>query len=239
MKSKVARMMLVAVTAITAVQITGCSSAPDLRSVSRPPESKRQYLGIKKIAVMPMNNIGGNKGAEDQLTTLLMPELNLVGTFEEIEDPRYVANVLKALKIRKLDSLDLETVRKMGSEMRAQALLLGDINAWGYGEGADAAMHISLTFTLLDTNTGKPLWIGSGTERRSFTWSRAFGLDEGPTDIEVARDLIISLLRSMDKEIEDRREDELARIKAEEAAKLKAAAEAEKRRLEEQMKEEE
>jgi hypothetical protein len=69
--------------------------------------------------------------------------------------------------------------------------------------------------------------------------NRALGLNEGPTDLEVGRSVIISLLKDMDKKITANREKELVRIKTEESAKLKAAAEAEKRRLEEMMKEEE
>jgi hypothetical protein len=165
--------------------------------------------------------------------------LNIRGTFEEIEDPHYVGSVLKALKLRKLEELDLETIQKMGSEMDAQAILFGDIHAWGLGEGDAAAMHIELTLTLLDTTTGKPIWIGTGTQRASFTWTRALGLNEGPVDLELGRDVIVKILKRMDKEIKGRQEEELARIKSEEASKLKAAAEAEKRRLQEMMEQEE
>ena len=65
--------------------------------------------------------------------------------------------------------------------------------------------------------------------------SRALGLNEGPTDLEVAREVIVDLLKKMDREVTDRREAELERIKSEESAKLQAAAEAEKRRLEEML----
>jgi hypothetical protein len=211
----------------------GCAGKPITRTVIKPSESKRQFLGLKKVAVLPISNISGLKGAELQAISLLITELNIKGTFDEIEDPRYVASVLKKLKLRKVDELDLETIQKMGSEMNAQALLLGDINAWGLGEGDAAAMNVSLSLTLIDTQTGKPIWMGNGSRRASFTMSRALGLNEGPTDLEVARDVIVSLVSRMDHEISVNRENELTRIKNEEAAKLKAAAEAEKRRLEE------
>ena len=233
----VARKMMLIISILTLMGFVGCSSAPRVRTVSKPSESKRQYLSLKKIAIMPFNNIAGEKGAEEQVVDLLLAELNLTDIFEEVEEPRYVANVLKGLKIRNLDTLDLETVSKLGTEMNAQAILLGNINAWGLGEGgSEAAMHISLTLTLLDTTTGKPLWIGSGAHRASFSWGRVFGLNEGPTDLEVGRELVKSLIKKMGNEIEDKRKAELARIKVEESAKLKSAAEAEKRRLEEQMK---
>jgi len=219
--------------------LAGCSGSPEIRQVSKPSESKRQYLGMKKIAVLPFTNIGGIKGAEEQALIITVSELNIQGTFEFVEDPHYVGSVLKALKLRKIEDLDLETVQKMGSETGAQILLFGNINAWGLGEGDAAAMQVSITFTLIDTQTGKPVWIGNGYRRASFTWSRALGLNEGPTDLEVAREVIVDLLKKMDKEVNNRREAELQRIKTEESAKLKAAAEAEKRRLEEMMKEEE
>ncbi len=213
---------------------TGCSGSSSVKSISKPSESKRQYLGLKKVAILPFNNLGGDKGAEDQAVDIVKMELNLLGTFQEVEDPLYVANVFKSLKIRKLDTLDLETVNKLGTEMRAQALLFGDINAWGLGESSEAAMHVSLTLTLIDTTTGKTLWVGSGSKRASFTWGRVFGLNEGPTDLEIGRNVVSSLLKSMTREIKRRREAELVRIKVEEGAKLKAAATAEKKRLEEE-----
>lgn len=235
----VARKLTLFGVAIAFAAVAGCAGGPSLRSVSKPSDSKRQYLGLKKVAVLPINNIGGDKGAEDQAMGIIVSELNISGMFEEVEDPRYVGSVLKALKLRKIDELDLETVQKMGSEMNAQAILFGDIHAWGLGEGDGAAMHVSLTLTLMDTQTGKPLWIGNGADRASFTWSRALGLNEGPAALEVAREVVVSLMGRMNKEISQHREQELARIKDEEASKLQAAAEAEKRRLEEMMEQEE
>ena len=235
MNRKVARTVILVSVLSAALTLIGCSSAPRVRTSTMPSESKRQYLGLKKVAIMPLYNIGGIKGAEEQLMDILYAELAINPSFEEVEDPRFVGNVLKALKIRKLDTLDLETVNKLGSEMKAQAIMVGNINAWGWGEGAMAAMHVSVTLTLIDTFTGTALWIGSGTGRGSFTWGRVFGLNEGPTDLEIGREVVRSMLKDMNNEIESKREDELARIKSEEEAKLKSAAEAEKRRLEEQM----
>jgi len=235
MNRKVARTVILVSVLSAALMLIGCSSAPRVRTSTQPSESKRQYLGLKKVAIMPLYNIGGIKGAEEQLMDILYAELAINPSFEEVEDPRFVGNVLKALKIRKLDTLDLETVNKLGSEMRAQAIMVGNINAWGWGEGAEAAMHVSLTLTLIDTFTGTPLWIGSGAHRGSFTWGRVFGLNEGPTDLEIGREVVRSMLKDMNREIDSKREAELARIKSEEEAKLKSAAEAEKRRLEEQM----
>jgi hypothetical protein len=238
MKNRFARMSFLLLTVSVLGFFYGCAGAPDIRAVSKPSESKRQYLGLKKVAVLPFSNIGGEKDAENQIMGIITTELNIKGTFEEIESPRYVRSVLKALKLRNVDELDLEVIQKMGSEMKSQALLFGEIHAWGLGEGDGAAMHVSMTITLMDAQTGKPVWIGSGSKRASFTMSRALGLDEGPTDLGVGRDVIISLIKDMDKEIRQHREAELARIKAEESAKLKAAAEAEKRRLEEIIKQE-
>jgi len=236
MLRRVARKSVLSIAVFLAFALASCSGSPSVKSISKPSESKRQYLGLKKVAILPFTNLGGDKGAEDQAVDIVKLELNLLGTFPEVENPLYVADVFKSLKIRKLDTLDPETVKKLGSEMGVQALLLGDINAWGLGEGSEAAMHVSLTLTLIDTTTGKLLWVGSGSQRASFTWGRVFGLNEGPTDLEIGRKVVSSLLKSMSKEIKRRREAEMVRIKAEEAAKLKAAAEAEKKRLEEQKK---
>ncbi len=239
MISKTARFTMLIILAAFVSSLAGCAGAPEIRHVSKPSESKRQYLGMKKVAVLPFTNIGGIKGAEDQAMSITISELNIRGTFEQVEDPHYVGRVLKALKLRKIEDLDFETIQKMGSETGAQVIIFGDIHAWGLGEGDAAAMQVSITLTLMDTQTGKPVWIGNGYRRASFTMSRALGLNEGPTDLEVAREVIVDLLKKMDREINDRREAELVRIKAEESAKLKAAAEAEKRRLEEIMQEDE
>jgi hypothetical protein len=238
MRSRISRTSATFLTISVLALFSGCAGAPSIRTASKPSESKRQYLGLKKVAVLPFTNIGGEKEAENQIIGILITELNIKRTFEEIEDPRYVKSVLKALKLRNVEELDLEVVQKMGSELKSQALLLGDIHAWGLGEGDGAAMNVSMTLTLMDTQTGKPIWIGSGAQRASFTVSRVLGINEGPTDLEVAREVIISLVKDMDKNITQHREEELSRIKAEESSKLKAAAEAEKRRLEEIIKQE-
>lgn len=237
MTIKAARLTVSFILAAFVGSLAGCAGAPEIRHVSKPSESKRQYLGMKKVAVLPFTNIGGIKGAEEHALSITVSELNIRGTFELVEDPHYVGSVLKALKLRTIEDLDLETVQKMGSETGAQVVMFGDIHAWGLGEGDAAAMQVSITLTLLDTQTGKPVWIGNGSRRASFTMSRALGLNEGPTDLEVAREVIVDLIKKMDREVTDRREAELERIKSEESAKLQAAAEAEKRRLEEVLQE--
>ena len=130
--------------------LAGCAGAPQIRAVSKPSENKQQFLGLKKVAVLPFTNIGGDKGAEQQVMGILVSELNIRGTFEEVEDPIYVGSVLKSLKLRKIENLDVEIIRKMGSEMDAQALVLGEIHAWGLGNGETAAIKVSITMTLMD-----------------------------------------------------------------------------------------
>ena len=159
MTNRIAPMMILLCTVFVIALFSGCAGGPDIRAVSKPSESKRQYLGLKKVAVLPFTNIGGEKDAENQIMGMLITELNIKGTFEEIEEPRYVRNVLKALKLRNVEELDVEVVQKIGSEMNSQGLLLGEIHAWGLGEGSEAAMHVSITLTLMDSQTGKPIWV--------------------------------------------------------------------------------
>src|SRR5512138_2159009 len=134
MVTKIARCLTVLTLALAVAGVAGCGGV-SLRSSGMQSESKRQFLGLKKVAVLPFNNIAGEKQGEDLIIDLMVTELNIRKTFEQVEDPHYVANVLKALKLRKIEELDLETVKKMGSEMKAQAVILGNIDAWGIGKG--------------------------------------------------------------------------------------------------------
>ena len=116
--------------------VVGCGGA-SIQTYSKPATGQRQYGKIKKVAVLPFDSVV--EGSEAPLLTLdlFLQEVLSRGIFEDVEEPRYVGELMKKLKLRNTENLDREIVRKIGEELQAQALILGNVLLFGTEENSD------------------------------------------------------------------------------------------------------
>ena len=85
-----------------------------------------------------------------------------------------------------------------------------------------------MDMALVEPATGSVLWTGNVSAYGGMTAGKVFGVTEGMTDIEVARDAVRRLVRSLASDVEDARERERKGITAE----IRKEEEKERARLE-------
>jgi hypothetical protein len=206
----------------------GCSR-PVLRGYAQPSKTKDQFTRVKRVAVFPYENYTDVKDAERTIDALLSPALREEEVFDEIEDTRYVRDVMKKLKITATDILDKEVVKKLGDEMNVQGIIYGKILSFGKGKEKEASSQVTMDLTLIDPATGNVLWVGNVSAYGGLTAGKVFGVTEGMTDIQVARDAVRKLTGALASDLEEWRERERKGIVAE----LKKEQEKEEARLKE------
>lgn len=214
------RRTLWAAGAIVLATMMGCAGA-SVKTYVKPPTGQRQYGNIKKVAVLPFDSVVEGAQAPKIAENLFLQELLNRGTFEQVEEPRYVNELMKKLKLRNTEGLDREIVRKIGEELQAQALILGDLLVYGREENSEI-VEFALQVNMVDTENGDILWSGRTYAKSSTTLGEILGVNQGPSPNAVAARGVARLVARLDSEFRKAREAEVQRML--EAAKARELA---------------
>jgi len=190
--------------ALALVAAAGCSR-PVLRGHVQPSKTKDQFTRIKRVVIFPFENYSEAKDVDKTIDVLLPAALLEEQVFSEVEDTRFVRDVMKKLKITSTDILDKEVLKKLSDEMSAQGIIYGKVVVYGRGKEKDASSQVTMDMQLVDPSTGNVLWVGNVSAYGGLTAGKVFGVTEGKTDIEVAREAVRKLASAMASDIVDRR----------------------------------
>lgn len=203
-----ARKSLAGVMILVALGLAAGCSRPVLNSSTMPTRSKDQYIRIKRIAVFPFENYSDSKDVDKTIDALLIPVLRDAEIFDAVEDTRFTRDVMKKLKITSTDILDREALKKIGDEMNVQGIVYGKILTYGKGKEKESASQVTMDLALVEPSTGSVLWVGNVSAYGGLTAGKVFGVTEGKTDIEVAREAVRRLGRSLASDVRDERDKE-------------------------------
>jgi TolB-like protein len=207
--------------------VAGCTSVTK-RDFAQPSKTKDQFTRIRRVAVFPLENYSNTKDAEKMVDSLLATALREEEVFDQVEDTRFVRDTMKKLKITNTDILEKEVIKKFGDEMNVQGILCGKVLQFGPGISKDSPNQMTIDLSLVDPSTGLVLWAGNVSVYGGLTLGKVFGVTEGKTPEEVARDGIRKLASSLADEIQDARKQEKKGI----VAALKQEQDQEAARLE-------
>ncbi|GAB4259409.1 MAG: hypothetical protein Kow0092_07640 [Deferrisomatales bacterium] len=205
----VRRLSVTACVALVAF-LGGCAGT-SVQTYSKPPSGERQYGKVKKVAVMRFDSVVEGAQAARIAGDLFFQELLARGTFEQVEEPRYVAELMKSLKLRNTENLDREVVRKIGEELRAQALVLGEVLLYGQEQNSEI-VEFALQVNLIDVESGDILWSGRTVGHSSTTLGEMLGINQGPSVNTVARRAVAQLVARLDREYRKARKEEVERM---------------------------
>ncbi|MEJ2191229.1 MAG: hypothetical protein P8Y39_02620 [Nitrospirota bacterium] len=109
--------------------------------------------GIREVGVLPMDNLTGEKGADEKVRQAVMSELLAHGI--RIVEPGEVNSVLIDLQIRSLRTLTAEEMRQIGGRLHVDAIVAGAVSAYEMHKGSRVTYpEVSIHLTLYDANTG-------------------------------------------------------------------------------------
>jgi TolB-like protein len=115
----------------------------------------------RRVAVLPFENATERRGAALIVDDLMITALFQVGRFEVV-DPGEVTHALQTLGVAPYGAIDLDSLRRIGEALGADAVILGRVADYNEGlrPGTSTSPSIALEARMLETKTGKILWMG-------------------------------------------------------------------------------
>jgi TolB-like protein len=116
---------------------------------------------LRRVAVLPFENATERRGAALIVDDLMITGLFRVGRFEVV-DPGEVAHALQTVGVAPYGAIDLDSLQRIGEALGADAVILGRVDDYNEGlrPGTSTSPSIALDARMLETRTGKILWMG-------------------------------------------------------------------------------
>jgi hypothetical protein len=157
--------------------ITGCGPKHFVREKVEP-------AGIKKVAVMPLENFTADEYAAEKIRRIVITDLLSRGV--EVVEPGEITRIMRELKIKSLSSIKTTAVQEIGKASGAYAIMTGSVEYYGISRGISVTYpEVTANFKLMETSTGKVLWSVRHTSGGADFWTRHFG-SEGESLSETA-----------------------------------------------------
>lgn len=157
---------------------------------------------IKKIAVIPLNNLSDDEYAGEKIKNAVVIEILERGIFdlaEEGEVNQVVAGVFKEMGFAEGDLIALETeaIQKISERLGVQALLMGTVEFYGMSRsGGVPHQRVSISLRLSEAKSGLTLWRASHTVRGSNFLRTILGLQQ-KDELRLSRDIAKALLDTL------------------------------------------
>jgi TolB-like protein len=151
---------------------------------------------IKRVAVMPFDNLTGEKSASEIIRHLVISEL-LASGLVDVVAPGEVNSVIKDMGIKDVSSLGKRDIKSLGKTLRVEAVLVGSVQQYGNVRfGSISAPEVTITLLMADTGSGDIIWSVTKSRGGAGFMARHFGARSetmSETAIAVVRDAIATL----------------------------------------------
>ena len=164
------RTRIVAALALGLLTLAGCASGP-----TRYIHPNADLAGLKKVAVLPFENVSGEASASDKVHKIFLVELLSMEVFDVVE-PGSVSKALKGETAASPDQLAPDDLKRIGSALGADALFMGQVIDYADARGPNSAPQVTLQFRLVETASGATVWSTSQTRSGVKTSTRLFGV---------------------------------------------------------------
>lgn len=151
---------------------------------------------LKKIAVLPLDNLSGEEAAGEQMTEIFVMELMRAGRFD-VAEPGRVKKAMKERRIRTTRDMDLEAAKWLGENLDLNLILVGSVLEFRVQEYQNKRVPVvTVILRLVQANTGTTLWATyasrKGDDRETlFGWGRITSLSQLAK--EVASEMVSTL----------------------------------------------
>lgn len=182
--------ILRSLTITLAAMAASCASAP-----TRYVHPNADLGALKKVAVLPFENISGVASASDKVHKLFLVELLSLEAFEVVE-PGQVSKVVRAENATAPDQLTPDDLKRIGKALGCDGIFLGQVVDYQDVRGANGAPEITLQFRLVEATSGATVWSTSHTHAGVKASTRLFGVS-GDSITETARKVIREQLHTL------------------------------------------
>ena len=130
---------------------------------------------IKKVAVLPLDNLTNEKFAADAVRQVVICELLSTGLVD-VTVPGEAEAAVDKLGLRSIKALNAEQIKTLGNALKVQAVVFGSVEKFGEVRiGNISAPEVTITLMMADTTSGSIVWSVTKTGGGASFMARHFG----------------------------------------------------------------
>jgi len=152
---------------------------------------------VKKVAVLPLENLTSDRFAGENISRLVINELLASGLCDVVV-PGEALSMLDTLRLKSTQTLKAEHIKTIGSALGVQAVVFGSVEKFGEVRmGNISAPEVTVTLIMAETNEGSIIWSVTSTCGGASFWDRHFGTRAdtlSETSIKVVREALQTLM---------------------------------------------
>jgi len=186
-RSKLTKLALLA----ACMSVMACSTTRQTRYL----HPNADLGSMKRVAVMPFDNVTTDKAAGEKVRKIFFIELLAAQAFD-VAEPGQVAKIVNP---QSLDSMGPADFQRVGKELGVDGLFLGSvIDFEDARSGSTPAPEVTIQLRLVETQTGATVWSTSETRSGAAVSTRLFGVG-GESLTEAARRVVRGELKTLFK----------------------------------------
>mgnify|MGYP001107989300 CR=1 FL=1 len=130
---------------------------------------------IKKVAVLPLDNLTNEKFAAEAVRQVVICELLATGLVDVVV-PGEADAAIDRLGLRSIKTLNAEQIKAIGNALKIQAVVLGSVEKFGEVRiGNISAPEVTITLIMADASSGSIVWSVTKTGGGASFMARHFG----------------------------------------------------------------
>ena len=138
-------------------------------------DSIMDFGAIESVAVMPFANLSADKQAGDRVRDVLITHLLATEAMYVLPSGE-IARGISRVGISDPTAPSGDEVKKLAGIIKVNAVITGTVREYGVvRSAATSANVISLSLTMIETDTGKVVYTASSTKGGISLWDRLFG----------------------------------------------------------------
>ncbi|MDH3404159.1 MAG: CsgG/HfaB family protein [Acidobacteriota bacterium] len=177
---------------IAGLTLLGCSGNLATTEFTNP---RFDFGFVERVAVMPLEDLAGDRQAGLRATRMLITELLASGAVDVVEPGELQAVADRVVRGRGLPSKD--EILELGRQLEVQAVIVGSVTqSEVLRSGAVSVPVVTLDLHMLETETGTAVWAVTHTERGSGAAAKWLGTGAEPISA-TTRKCVQEALRSL------------------------------------------
>jgi len=169
---------------VSMVVVYGCNNS-NISYFVRP---DTDLTTIRKVAVLPLENLTRDRFASEKIRELVM--MNLLKKGIDIIEPGEVNDLLRSMRIRTMRRVTRDEIVEIGRRLGIDAVITGSVSTYEIKRALSVTYpEVSIYLNLIDVHSGSILWATWHSSGGADFWTRHFGIETETLD-EVSQEVV-------------------------------------------------
>lgn len=151
---------------------------------------------IETVAIVPLENLTQQKGAESKVMNVVATEVLRRGVFDVVEFGE-VTKVLREEGFKGDGSISKRVAERAAKRLNVQAFIAGAVEEYGVSRtGGSSYPEVSVSLKLIDGKSYKILWEATHSVKGTTVLDRLFGISKRSTS-DLAKELVAEMFDTL------------------------------------------